>query len=121
MPNTTDAARDNEQQQHQYALGDIVVDSDAEPDDRNTAVVVAQYDEPAYAVHIDVLDASVADVNPEYGASGAVVDVAFAGTLDKRADGWRSASPDALAALCDDLDVPTYSYPVERLREVNGE
>jgi hypothetical protein len=100
-------------------IGDRVTDRDANPDDRNTAVVVRERDEPAYAVRIDVLDASVADVNPEHPASGPVVDVAFAGDLDDALDVWHSADAEALAEICADHDVTTYSYPADRLSGVD--
>jgi hypothetical protein len=99
-----------------FAVGTHVVDRDA--DDPNPAVVVARPDEPAYARKIDALDEkSVADVNPDYGASGPVATVAYADDLDAALDVWREADPDALAQICDDEDVRTYDFPTARLRE----
>lgn len=114
-------AESNNDSNDTLAVGTCVVDSDADPEDRNTAVVVERPEEPAYAVHIEGLDASVADLNPEYGASGRVATVAFAGDLDAALDVWREADADALARICEDHEVQTYSYPVERLREAGDE
>jgi hypothetical protein len=98
-----------------FAVGTRVEDRDA--DDPNPAVVVARPDEPAYAREIDALDGkSVADVNPEYGASGPVATVAYADDLDAALDVWREADPDALAQICDDEGVRTYDFPTARLR-----
>ena len=96
-------------------LGTRVVDRDA--DDPNTAVVVDLPDEPAYAYTIDALDGepSVADLNPDYGASGAIAVVAFADELDDVAE-WRERDPAALAGIAADHDLRTYTYPRERLR-----
>lgn len=101
---------------HGFAVGVRVMDRD--DDDPNPAVVVALPDEPAYAREIDALDgASVADVNPEYGASGAVATVAYTDDLDAALDVWCEAAPDALARICVDEDVRTYDFPTARLRE----
>ena len=102
-------------------VGESVVDRDAT--DPNTAVVVALPDTPAYDYTLDALDGgpSVADLNPEYAASGPVATVAFAGELDDALDVWREADPEALAELCESESVRTYTYPVERLREVSDE
>ena len=100
-----------------FAVGTRVEDRDA--DDPNPAVVVARPDEPAYAREIDALDGkSVADVNPDYGASGPVATVAYADDLDAALDVWREADPDALAQICADEDVRTYDFPTARLRGV---
>jgi hypothetical protein len=104
-----------------FALGTEVVDSDADPDDRNTAVVVKRHADPALDVHIDPLDASVADVNYDYPADDAVVSVAYADELDSALDVWESANPEALAEICDDHGVRTYDFPVSRLNQVSGE
>ena len=114
----TDGGQVRERGISDLSLGDEVIDTDA--DDPNTAVVVDLPDEPAYARDIPSLDASVADVNPEYGASGAVATVAYAGDLERALDVWRSADPEALAELCDDESVRTYDFPTERLREVDS-
>lgn len=103
------------------ALGDRVVDRDTE--DPNTAVVVELPDAPAYEYTIDALDGepTVADLNPEYGAGGAVAIVAFESELDGALDVWRWVDPETLAGLCDEENIRTYSYPVERLREASNE
>jgi hypothetical protein len=99
-----------------FAVGTRVEDRDA--DDPNPAVVVARPAEPAYARDIDALDGkSVADVNPEYGASGPVATVAYADDLYAALDVWREADADALAQICDDEGVRTYDFPTARLRE----
>ena len=117
--NTYNQQSDDGQFSTDLSLGDEVRDRDA--DDLNPAVVVALPDEPAYAREIPSLDASVADVNPEYGASGSVATVAYAGDLDRALDVWREADPEALAKICEDHDVRTYDFPTERLREVSDE
>jgi|GEM_PF-1234845 hypothetical protein len=101
-------------------IGAHVVDRDA--DEPNPAVVVDQPDEPAYAHTLDALDGepTVADLNPDYGASGGVATVAFAGELDDADPEWRHADPAALAGLCDDHGVKVYDFPTERLREVDS-
>jgi hypothetical protein len=99
-----------------FAVGTRVEDRDA--DDPNPAVVVALPDEPAYGHEIDALDgASVADVNPDYGASGSVATVAYVDDLDAALDVWREADSDALARICADEGVRTYDFPTARLRE----
>jgi hypothetical protein len=99
-----------------FAVGTRV--EDREQDDPNPAVVVARPGEPAYAREIDALDGkSVADVNPDYGASGPVATVAYADDLDGALDVWREADPDALAQICDDEGVRTYDFPTARLQE----
>ena len=101
-----------------FAVGTRVEDRDASDDDPNPAVVVARPDEPAYARDIDALDGkSVADVNPDYPASGPVTTVAYAEDLDDALDVWREADPDALAEICADEEVRTYDFPTARLRE----
>jgi hypothetical protein len=101
---------------HGFAVGARVMDRDA--DDPNPAVVVALPDEPAYAREIDALDGqSVADVNPEYGASGPVATVAYVDDLETAFDVWREADPDALGQICADEDVRTYDFPTARLQE----
>ena len=102
-------------------VGVHVIDRDA--DDPNTAVVVDRPDEPAYERTIESLDGdpSVADLNPDYPASGPVVTVAYAGNLDDALDVWRSADPEALAGICDDEGVRTYDFPTGRVREVGDE
>jgi hypothetical protein len=84
--------------------------------------VVALPEEPAYERTIDALDGSpsVADLNPDYPASGPVATVAYAGDLNDTLDVWREASPDVLAEICEDHEVRTYDFPTARLREVSG-
>ena len=104
-----------------FDVGASVADRDAT--DPNTAVVVALPDAPAYERTIESLDGnpSVADLNPDYPASGPVVTVAYAGDLDDALDVWRSADPETLAGICDDEGVRTYDFPAGRVREVGGE
>jgi hypothetical protein len=99
-----------------FAVGARVEDRDA--DNPNLAVVVARPDEPAYARDIPALDEqSVADVNPDYPASGPVATVAYVDDLDTNFDVWREADPDALADICDGEGVRTYDFPADRLQE----
>jgi hypothetical protein len=107
---------DDSDDSHGFAVGTRVEDRDA--DDPNPAVVIGLPDEPAYAREIPALDGkSVADVNPEYGASSPVATVAYAEDLDTALDVWREADPDALAQICADHEVRTYDFPTARLRE----
>jgi hypothetical protein len=99
-----------------FAVGTRV--EDREQDDPNRAVVVAHPDEPAYARDIPALDEqSVADVNPDYPASGPVATVAYVDDLDTNFDVWREADPDALADICEGEGVRTYDFPADRLQE----
>lgn len=103
-------------------LGARMFDRDA--DDPNTAVVIALPEEPGYDRKIPSLDGqSVADLNPDYPASGPVATVAYAGDLDAALDRdvWREADPAALAGLCEDYEVRQYDFPIARLREVSDE
>lgn len=112
---------DDEQSTTDFSLGDEVLDRDALGDDPNTEVVVARPDEPAYARVIEDLDGSpsVADLNPEYAASGPVATVAYAGDLDRALDVWREANSATLARICADHEVRTYDFPTARLRRVS--
>jgi hypothetical protein len=101
--------------------GDRVVDRDADPDDQNPAIVVELPEDPAYACEIPSLDASVADVNPDYPASGAVAIVAFERSLNDALDNWRIAAVEALPAVCEEWEVQTYTYPVARLAREGGD
>jgi hypothetical protein len=114
---STNGTIDDEQSTTDLPIGARVEDRDA--DDPNPAVVVGRPEEPAYATYIEALDASVADLNPEYAASGPVATVAYAGDLDAAPDVWRETPPDALADICEDHDVRTYDFPTARLREVS--
>ena len=118
---STNGTIDDEQSTTDLPIGVEVLDHDAT--DPNTAVVVEQPDEPAYERTIESLDGSptVADLNPDYPASGPVVTVAYAGDLDAALDVWREADPEALAGLCDDESVRTYDFPAGRVREVSDE
>jgi hypothetical protein len=106
---------EDETNDHGFAVGTHVEDRDA--DNPNPAVVVVRPDEPAYAREIPALDETVADVNPDYPASGPVTTVAYADDLDDALDVWREADPDALAQICDEEEVRTYDFPTARLRK----
>jgi hypothetical protein len=113
---TVEDPNDDDEPDHGFAVGTRVEDRDT--DDPNPAVMVALPHEPAYARDIDALDGkSVADVNPDYPASGPVATVAYAEDLDAALEVWREAESDALAQICADEDVRTYDFPAARLRE----
>jgi hypothetical protein len=101
--------------------GDRVIDRDADPDDQNPAIVVELPEEPAYAYEIDAINATVADVNPDYPASGPVATVAFERSLNDVLDNWRIAAVEALPAVCEEWEVQTYTYPVARLAREGGD
>jgi hypothetical protein len=111
-------------------LGTRVVDRDA--DDPNTAVVVDLPDEPAYAYTIDAFDGepSVADLNPDYGASAPVASVVFLGDLSEIAHRldppeYQGLDGEGVAEWFiehrEETDATAYTYPIERLREVSDE
>ena len=111
-------------------LGTRVVDRDA--DDPNTAVVVDLPDEPAYAYTIDALDGepSVADLNPDYGASAPVASVVFLGDLSEIAHRldppeYQGLDGEGVAEWFiehrEETDAAAYTYPIVRLREVSDE
>ena len=111
-------------------LGTRVVDRDA--DDPNTAVVVDLPDDPAYAYTIDALDGepSVADLNPDYGASAPVASVVFLGDLSEIAHRldppeYQGLDGESVAEWFiehrEETDATAYTYPIERLREVSDE
>jgi len=118
-PTHTDSS-DAQFSTHNLDAGDRVVDRDADPDDQNPAIVVGLPEEPAYAHEIDAINATVADVNPDYPASGSVATVAFVNDLDD-VKNWRIAASAKLPAICEEWDVQTYTYPIERLRKVSDE
>lgn len=99
-----------------FQLGDRVVDTEARTDDHEEAVVVELPDRTAAECYIGALDATVADVNPDYPSSDPVVTVAFVADLDTWASGWAMAPADVLAdelALIDEILL--YTYPASRL------
>lgn len=96
--------------------GATVVDRD--DDDRSAAIVVEVHPEAsAYGWHIDALDKTVADVNPEYHESAPVVTVAYASDLEAAGIG-RRRSVDLLRAAIEREGVRTYDFPSPRLWEV---
>lgn len=103
-----------------FEQGDRVVDRDDESDGRDPAVVIELPTDPAYAYEIEAINASVADVNPDYPASAPVATVAFVSALDKITN-WRVAAAGALPAVCEEWGVQTYAYPVPRLAREEGD
>lgn len=81
-------------------LGAIVVDRDSDDSRPELCVVVHEGNRKAEDCYIDAIDATVADVNPDYHPDGEVVDVQFMSSFMA----WSDA---------------TYSYPVERLNVVD--
>lgn len=116
-----------------YSPGDLLVDRDADPDERGSVVVLRyprnEDDEPTMAANHEIasLGRSVAEVNQDYDPSEWVVEVAFEGWLDSHVPEWRALLRDArevgrafyesLADYCAEWGVPkqTYTYPEARL------
>ena len=117
-----------------YSPGDLLVDGDAEPDDRGSVVVlryVRDEDDQLVPAEGHEFDdgVTVAAVNEDYPPGDPVVEVAFEGWLDSNLPGWRDILDDArdlpdsstfydlLGAYAVEWGVPkqVYAYPESRL------
>lgn len=96
--------------------GSRVRDRDEE-DDEELLVVRVREDTRADDHRIDALDATVADVNPEYDPDAPVVEAVYVDELESL-DGRRTVEGvrDAVA----DGDVGSYSFPADRLAAISG-
>jgi hypothetical protein len=97
-------------------VGARVLDREAVRDggDANPAVVLATHETTTAAdYHVDALDATVAELNPEWADGAPVIEVAFVDALDGAGAGWSEDPPTPDAAR--DANVTVYSYPAPRL------
>jgi len=98
-------------------VGSRVVDRDS--DGRDELVVTDTHpDTGADRYEIDAIDATVADVNPEYDPAAPVVEAVYAEEVAERLDGWRSVEDLRDAAAFDAIN--SYSFPVDRLARPEG-
>lgn len=101
-------------------VGDVVVDGDADPDERGEMRVLRVTDTPACDYEFKAGE-TVAEDNPDHPADAAVVEVVFEATLDHRVPGWREWPArelrERLDDYCGDWGVPVraYAYPRGRL------
>jgi hypothetical protein len=96
--------------------GSRVRDRDGDEDDE-LLVVRVHPDTPADDHRIDALDATVADVNPEYDPDAPVVEAVYADELESL-DGWRTVA-DVRDAVAEGA-VGGYSFPADRLAAISG-
>lgn len=104
-------------EQADFAVGDLVVDREDSPTERDPAVVVnlppvAAADWAAYETY-DGEQRTVAEDNPEYDADAEVVVVAFRADLEAWRVDWRPDEPLPVAEAPDDM---LYAFPPGRLR-----
>lgn len=102
-------------------VGDVVVDLEDAPSDRDEAVVVAlpgvaASEWTAYVRREDDEEVTVADDNPDYDADANVVVVAFRGDLDQAVPEY--AGERELSPARDDLK--TYAFPPRRLEVIGS-
>jgi hypothetical protein len=96
--------------------GSTVTDRDTEDDDRLR--VVGTYEDRADEWVIDDLDATVAELNPEYPPDDRVVACAY--LEDVRAEHGQGAPVDVVQRSAAFGDLRTYTFPRSRLRRVTG-
>lgn len=94
--------------------GERVVDTDLE--DPDPAIVVRAPGLTAREAYIDAADATVAELNPGHPAHAPVVDVVYADELTAINEGY---SLERVVAEVRSGGIPSYSYPVTRLRVVD--
>jgi len=87
---------------------------DRNTDERDELLVVEVHPEVRAADHvIDAIDATVADMNPEYDADAPVVEAVYTVEVDERLDGWRSVED--LRDAVEFGAINSYSFPADRL------
>jgi len=96
--------------------GSRVRDRDGDEDDE-LLVVRVHHDTRAADHRIDALDATVADVNPNYDADAPVVEAVYVDELESLG-GWRTVE-DVRDAVSFDA-VKCYSFPADRLAATAG-
>lgn len=98
-------------------MGSRVRDRDDE--DGEELLVVGVSDTPAGERTIDAIDATVADVNPEYDPDAPTVEAVYLDELEHALDGgWRSVE-DVKDAISFDA-VRSYTFPADRLASTAG-
>ena len=106
----------------ELAHGQLV--RDRESDDDSRMVIIRIRDTPARAHHIDAIDQTVAEVNPDYPPHEPVVDVAFVADIED-AVGINWEADDIVRMAADDqlerADIQRYAYPISRLIEITNE
>lgn len=96
--------------------GSTVTDREADDDDRLR--VVGVYDDTADEWRIDQIDATVAEVNPEYPADDRVVACVYReDIIDQHGQG---APVDVVQRSAADGDLRVYTFPRSRLRRGDG-
>lgn len=105
--------------------GDVVVDLEQAPEERNRAVAIRIRDETVSDVVIEGKGRSVAQLNPNYAPDEAAVEAAFLKDVEK----WVAAEYEAteevpdvsvrsLQEAAEAGEIKTYTYPEGRLRVV---
>jgi hypothetical protein len=91
---------------------------DRESDEDDELLVVRVHDDTRADDHrIDAVDATVAEVNPEYDPAAPVVEGVYADELEAL-DGWRTVE-DVRDAVSFDA-VNSYTFPADRLAAIAG-
>ena len=105
----------------ELAHGQLV--RDRETDD-SRMVILRIRDTPARAYHIDAIDQTVAEANPDYEPHEPVVDIAFVEDIED-AVGSNWEADDIVRMAADDqlerADIQRYAYPITRLAEITNE
>jgi hypothetical protein len=96
--------------------GSTVTDRDTEDDDRLR--VVGTYEDAAADWYLEAIDATVAEVNPEYPADDRVVACAY--LEDIHDEHGQGAPVDLVQRSAAFGDLRTYTFPRSRLRRVGG-
>jgi hypothetical protein len=92
---------------------------DRDDEDGEDLLVVDVSDTPADERTIDAIDATVADVNPEYDPDAPTVEAVYLDELEHALDGgWRSVE-DVKDAISFDA-VRSYTFPADRLASTSG-
>ncbi|GAA0464500.1 hypothetical protein MUK72_19390 (plasmid) [Halococcus dombrowskii] len=106
----------------ELAHGQLV--RDRESDDDSQMIVLKIRDISARAYHIDAIDQTVAEANPEYPPHEPVVDVVFVADIED-AVGINWEADDILRMDADDqlerADIQRYAYPISRLAEITND
>ena len=105
----------------ELAHGQLV--RDRETDD-SRMVILRIRDTPARAYHIDAIDQTVAEANPDYEPHEPVVDIAFVKDIED-AVGSNWEADDIVRMAADDqlkrADIQRYAYPITRLAEITND
>jgi ParB family chromosome partitioning protein len=101
---------------HQLAPGDVVVDRESEPSERNDAIVV---NTPSKAAHDWYVQGRglLSEDNPGYSDDAPVIVVVFRSALDEHYPHYTGVSPLQLSEL-HEQSIPYYAFPEPRLIRV---